>query len=234
MNQQIFTYYNKLLTGSLSHIVYSALFIGSFLCIYLLINTILNKKVTDHFKRKKIRVGIRNLLFFLLSIILISLWAGQIKTMLLSTAAITAAIIIIFKEVILSFFASFYITSNNLISIGDIVEYEGLRGRVVDRNFSGIKIQSNSIEENRLIFIPNIVFFTGNVINFAKIENFKLNSITIGLKSAKELIEFTKILEKKMPEMLNLTLEDHKNKLKEEELAYNDEGFDYGKNYYIK
>ena len=69
-----------------------------FLLIYFIVNKILNNKIEDKFKRKKIKVNIRNFLLVILTFILISLWAGQIKTMLLSNAAITAAIIITFKE----------------------------------------------------------------------------------------------------------------------------------------
>ena len=230
----ITTYYNKLITGAFSHLIYSILFIVSFALIYFIITKILNKKIEDRFKRKKLKINIRNFLLILLSFILISLWAGQIKTMLLSTAAITAAVIITFKEVILSFFASFYITSNKILTIGDEIEYENIKGRVIDRNFSGIKIQANAIDENKIIFIPNIIFLTNKVMNFSKMESFKLNLISIGLKSPEQAIEFAKVLEEKLISVLNFNLEDYKNNFTRINAGDMHEIFTQDKNFYVK
>lgn len=234
MNNFFTLYYNQFINGSFSNWIYSMVCLLSFVLIYFIVSKILNNKIEDRFKRKKIKVNIRNFLLILLSFILISLWAGQIKTMLLSTAAITAAIIITFKEVILSFFASFYITSNKILAIGDEIEYENIKGRVVDRNLSGVKIQSNSIEENKIIFIPNIIFLTNKVMNFSKIEDFNLNLVSIGLKNPEQAIEFSKILEEKLIPLLNFNLDDYKANFSRIKAGDTHEIFTLDKNFYIK
>lgn len=234
MKHLIIDYYNKLIHSSFSNLMYSALCLLFFFLIYFIISKILNKKVEDRFRRKKIKINIRNILLFFLIFILLSFWAGQIKTMLLSTAAITAAVIITFKEVLLSFFASFYITSNKILSIGDEVEYENIKGRVINRNFSGIKVLCNRLDENKVIFIPNIIFLNNKVMNFSKVEDVNINSVSIGLRDPVQAIELAKLLEERLVNELNFNLEHYKSKFSCLNAGNMNDFFTVDKNFYVK
>lgn len=192
----------KYLNNFNSHLSISLFALFFLVTLYILINQILKTKINDFSKRKSISVNLRNFLFLFFVILNFSLWAGEIKTVLLSTAAITAAVIITFKEFLLSFFASFFITSNQLFSIGDEIEYEAIKGKVLDKNFFGVKVQSFSATENKIVFIPNIVFLTAKVMNFSKVEYVKFNQLNISVQSINYLIEFKDVLDKKMEEIM--------------------------------
>lgn len=220
--------------GVASNILYSVIIIVGLGLIYQAVKRVVNSKVEDHIKQKTINVNIRNFLLILAAFLIFSTWNSQIKTLFLSTAAITAAIIITFKEVILSFFASFYISSNKLVSIGDEIAYENVRGRVIDKSFTGIRIQSHTLEENKQIFIPNIVFLTTKVTNYSIIEGVCLNLMTIGFKSPDMTIDFYHKLTPQISEIMKFNLEEFKSSfhtITPSDLHY---GFNENKNYYIK
>ena len=203
-----------------------------FIITYIIINQILKSRVNDFSKRKSISVNLRNFLFLVFVMLNFSLWAGEIKTVLLSTAAITAAVIITFKEFLLSFFASFFITSNQLFSIGDEIEYETIKGKVLDKNFFGVKVQSFSATENKIVFIPNIVFLTTKVMNFSKVEYIKFNQLNISIENINYLIEFKDVLEKKMEALMSFNKKNYEN-FKVEQVDYFDKIVPE-KNYYFK
>lgn len=127
-----------------------------------------------------------------------------------------------------------HITSNKILVIGDEIEYENIKGLVVERNLSSIKIQSNSIDENKIIFIPNIFFLTNKVMNFSKIEDFNLNLVSIGLKSPEQAIEFAKVLEEKLKPVLNFNLDDYKANFSRINAGDMHKIFTLDKNFYIK
>lgn len=220
--------------GIASNILYSIVIIFGLTIIYQAIKRVIAAKVDDHIKQKTISVNIRNFLLIFAAFLIFSTWNSQIKTLFLSTAAITAAIIITFKEVILSFFASFYISSNNLVSIGDEIAYENVRGRVIDKSFTGIRIQSHTLEENKQIFIPNIVFLTTKVTNYSLIEGVCLNLMTIGFKSPDMTIDFYHKISPQIAEIMQFNLKEYQSgfhKITPSDLYY---GFNENKNYYIK
>lgn len=217
-----------------SNIIYSIIIIVGLSIVYHAVKRLLSARVEDHIKRKSISINVRNFLLIFAAFLIFSTWNSQIKTLFLSTAAITAAIIITFKEVILSFFASFYISSNNLVSIGDEIAYENVRGRVIDKSFTGIRIQSHSLEENKQTFIPNIVFLTTKVTNYSLLDGVCLNLMTIGFKSPDMTIDFYHKLNPQIAEIMQFNIQEYKNsyhKISLSELYY---GFNENKNYYIK
>ncbi|OSI25041.1 mechanosensitive ion channel family protein [Neisseria dumasiana] len=62
------------------------------------------------------------------------IWAAQIQTLALSMFAVAAAIVLATKELIMCLSGSLLRASTNQYSVGDYIEVNGLRGRVVDIN----------------------------------------------------------------------------------------------------
>ena len=91
-------------------------------------------------------VQIARLIFNLLSLILvISILIGQSPLYLLSgIGALTAVLMLVFKDTILSFVSSIQITSNDLFKLGDWIEAPqfGADGDVIDIALHTIKIQN--------------------------------------------------------------------------------------------
>ena len=62
------------------------------------------------------------------------IWAAQIQTLALSMFAVAAAIVLATKELIMCLSGSLLRASTKQYSVGDYIEVNGLRGRVVDIN----------------------------------------------------------------------------------------------------
>lgn len=76
----------------------------------------------------------RNITMLLLFFGLAMIWAAQIQTLALSMFAVAAAIVVATKELIMCLSGSILRSVTKQYSIGDYIEINGLRGRVVDIN----------------------------------------------------------------------------------------------------
>ena len=84
-------------------------------------------------KRRSLVVS-RNITMLLLLFGLAMIWAAQIQTLALSMFAVAAAIVVATKELIMCLAGSILRSVTKQYSIGDYIEINGLRGRVVDIN----------------------------------------------------------------------------------------------------
>lgn len=84
-------------------------------------------------KRRWVVVS-RNFTLILAVFGLAIIWAAQIQTLALSMFAVAAAIVLATKELIMCLSGSLLRASTNQYSVGDYIEVNGLRGRVVDIN----------------------------------------------------------------------------------------------------
>lgn len=76
----------------------------------------------------------RNVTMLLILLGLAMIWAAQIQTLALSMFAVAAAIVVATKELIMCLSGSILRSATKQYSIGDYIEINGLRGRVVDIN----------------------------------------------------------------------------------------------------
>ena len=76
----------------------------------------------------------RNLTLILTIFVLAVIWATQIQTLALSMFAVAAAIVVATKELIMCLSGSILRSVTKQYSVGDYIEVNGLRGRVVDIN----------------------------------------------------------------------------------------------------
>ena len=84
-------------------------------------------------KRRSVVVS-RNMTLILVLLGLAMIWATQIQTVALSMFAVAAAIVVATKELIMCLSGSILRSVTQQYSVGDYIEINGLRGRVVDIN----------------------------------------------------------------------------------------------------
>lgn len=84
-------------------------------------------------KRRALVVS-RNVTLILVLLGLAMIWAAQIQTVALSMFAVAAAIVVATKELIMCLSGNILRSITKQYSVGDYIEINGLRGRVVDIN----------------------------------------------------------------------------------------------------
>ena len=105
-------------------------------------------KTVDSLKGKPIESFVQVamiLVWFTATIVIFSILTGtDVGTFLTAMGALSAVLLLIFKDTILGFVASIQLSSNDLIRIGDWVTMEkfGADGDVIEINLSSVKIQN--------------------------------------------------------------------------------------------
>ncbi|STZ76871.1 mechanosensitive ion channel family protein [Bergeriella denitrificans] len=84
-------------------------------------------------KRRSLVVS-RNLTLILILMGLAMIWAAQIQSLALSMLAVAAAVVLATKELIMCLSGSLLRAVTKQYSVGDYIEINGMRGRVVDIN----------------------------------------------------------------------------------------------------
>ena len=83
-------------------------------------------------KRRMHLVWARNVIWFLVFFVIISVWASTIAGFALSLAAVAGAVLIVSKELLMCVLGYLYITFVRPFKVGDLVEINQLSGRVID------------------------------------------------------------------------------------------------------
>ena len=105
-------------------------------------------KTLENFKDKPLESFFQVIiiaLWFIGILNIFSIWTGnQITTFLAAMGALSAVILLIFKDTILGLVASIQLTSNDLIRIGDWITMKqyGADGDVVEINLNSVKVQN--------------------------------------------------------------------------------------------
>ena len=83
-------------------------------------------------KRRLHLVWARNVIWFMIFTIVVSVWASTIAGFALSLAAVAGAMLIVSKELLMCVFGYLYITLVRPFKVGDLIEINQLNGRVID------------------------------------------------------------------------------------------------------
>lgn len=83
-------------------------------------------------KRRLHLVWARNLIWFLVLLTIVTVWAATIAGFALSVAAVAAALLIVSKELVMCVLGYLYVTMVQPFKVGDVIEFQALRGRVID------------------------------------------------------------------------------------------------------
>lgn len=84
--------------------------------------------------KRRFLVASRNITLLLVLFSLVFIWSAQIQTLALSMFAVAAAVVVATKELIMCLSGSILRSATQQYSVGDYIEINGLRGRVVDIN----------------------------------------------------------------------------------------------------
>lgn len=131
---------------------------------------------------------VKNLVWILIVLGLVLIWAPQLRTVALSLAAFVVAIVIATKEVILCFTGAFMRVSTAPFRMGDWITIDGVTGEVVDINPFSAKLQELEVEHGtyaftgRVVQIPNSRYFTVPIVNLSHLKHFRTHIFTVGLQ----------------------------------------------------
>lgn len=151
----------------------------------------------------KIHTYIRNFFLILITLAVIIVWIPQIQSFAISIAAIAVAIVVSVKEVIAMFTGGLVRSSTDLLSTGDRIEINGLKGDVVRVGFFTtdlLEVRECGQRTGRVIHIPNNFFFTYPVFNESSMDEFCFHVLILPIHSEKysvplkdSLLDFTKV-----------------------------------------
>ena len=131
---------------------------------------------------------VKNLVWMLIVIGLVLIWAPQLRTVALSLAAFVVAIVIATKEVILCFTGAFMRVSSAPFRMGDWITIDGFSGEVVDINPFSVKLQELEVDHGtyaftgKIVQIPNSRYFTAPIVNISHLKHYRTHQFTVALQ----------------------------------------------------
>jgi small-conductance mechanosensitive channel len=123
----------------------------------------------DH--KRRLTSNARGLFTFILVMTALLIWSNEIYSVMLSLAAIGAALAIATKEFLLCVGGGFYKTVARPFTIGDRIEVDGVRGDVIEFGFISTQLMEVGPGDlthqytGRSVNIPNSRFLDTNIIN---------------------------------------------------------------------
>ncbi|MCB1886694.1 MAG: mechanosensitive ion channel family protein [Rhodocyclaceae bacterium] len=116
---------------------------------------------------------------------LLLLWLGQVQNLLLSLTAVTVAVVLATKELLMCVSGFALRTGANSFSVGDYIEVGSLRGEVTDFNLLSTTLlevadaAGGYAHTGHRIVLPNSLFLTNPVRNGRQIRPFVLHEVAI-------------------------------------------------------
>ena len=183
-------------------------------------------KTLDSFKDKPIDSFVQVamiLVWFTAIIFIFSILTGkEVSTFLTAMGALSAVILLIFKDTILGFVASIQLSSNDLIRIGDWITMKqfGADGDVIEINLSSVKVQNF---DKTITTIPTYKLISDSFINWRGMSDSKgrrikrallIKGSSIRFMEDKDLLELEEIsLIKDYIKNIKLEIKEHNSKL---------------------
>ncbi|MCM8538145.1 MAG: mechanosensitive ion channel family protein [Lentisphaeraceae bacterium] len=150
--------------------------------------------------KQKWLVQIRNMSFLVALFCLMIIWGSELRTLALSLLAITAAIVIATKELILCVTGSLFKAGTSAFSVGDKISVGTYRGIVADQNLLSTVLfeigpgQDSHQLTGKTLVIPNSLFLTQVITNENNSISYTLHSYSIKTKKLKHAMELEKLL----------------------------------------
>ncbi len=145
-----------------------------------------NKSIPIDIKRRW-SLNINTTLSIMILILIAIIWGTHVKAAAFSILAIAVPIVLATKELIMCVAGAFFKLSSGDFSVGDRIEFDGLRGDVIDRGLLAVRLleigPGNKTHQytGRSITIPNSLFLTKSIINESYLHDFVLHTFTIPL-----------------------------------------------------
>jgi small-conductance mechanosensitive channel len=100
-------------------------------------------------------------------VLLLSLFDVSVKEAITSLSLIAAAIVLMTKDYISNLINGMYITFTKLVNIGDNVKIAEHKGKILDITLTNVHLLN---DDDDIIYIPNNIVFTSEIINFTRRE----------------------------------------------------------------
>lgn len=193
-NQILITY----LGNYYNDVIHSFISLCILFSIYLFLSFLIKKKIENISQKRNYLINLRNIFIVLVILVEIFLWSGEIKTFFISATAIFAAFMVSFKELIMSFVGSLFITSNKLFSLGDIIQINEIQGKVIDKNLFFTKLSISDGLGKKELFIPNKFFIDTNFMNLSNSNGFRTLKLELVVNKISDIKRISDELHKKI------------------------------------
>lgn len=198
----MFGYWNQQLNHYLGNmyldIVHSLLALIIIVSFYYFISFFIRKKIENIAQKRQFLVNLRNICMIIFFMTEIFLWSGEIKTFLISATAIFAAFLVSFKDLIMSFIGSIFITSNKLFSLGNIIQVGEIKGKVLDKNLFFTKLSVKDGLGRKELLIPNKYFIDSSFINYSTSMNFTTLQLDLTVPQLSRIQDISEKIEEKV------------------------------------
>ncbi len=143
-------------------------------------------------KRRLHLVWARNVIWFVVLLIMVSVWASTITGFALSLAAVAGAMLIVSKELVMCVHGYLYVTLVQPFKIGDVIEFNHIHGRVVDIDMFAttlVELDKAGQRTGKMAEFPNGLLLTHPLKNASPNGVYALHAIRmpVPLKAAQDL-----------------------------------------------
>ena len=138
-------------------------------------------------KRRLHLVWARNLIWLAVLLVIVSVWASTITGFALSLAAVAGAILIVSKELVMCIHGYLYVSLVQPFKIGDVIEFNGLHGRVVDIDMFAttlVEFDKAGQRTGKVAEFPNGLLLTHPLKNASPTGAYALHAIRIPVPTA--------------------------------------------------
>lgn len=129
------------------------------------------KPSNPHLKRDNFTIGISHLAKVLYAVmggvLILSLFDISVKEAITTLSLIAAAVVLMTKDYIGNLINGMYMTFARVINIGDQVQIEEHKGRIMDITLTNVHLLN---DDDDIIYIPNNKVFTSEIINYTRRE----------------------------------------------------------------
>ncbi len=167
-------------------------------------------------KKRNLVVVIRNILFIIVVLGVLAVWAKELKTVALSVAAVGAGLILVSKEAILNLLGGFARASSKAASVGDRVVLNGITGIVMDHTLFSttlLEVGSSGQIQGSIAIVPNAVYLTSPLRNLSATGDYILKTVTVPIKPPQDIVGLSDTLEEAAKEVMAPYLEEAKEHL---------------------
>jgi small-conductance mechanosensitive channel len=132
---------------------------------------------------------IKKVLFALYAgLLLLAILNISLEKALTTLSLLAAAIVLIAKDYISNFINGMYMTFARVVNIGDEVSIGAHKGKIQDITLSSVHLLN---EDDDLIYIPNSVVFSSDIVNYTRREIKKTSlDFEIDVLAVKDVVEF--------------------------------------------
>jgi small-conductance mechanosensitive channel len=125
-------------------------------------------------KAKNFILGLRQISILVYSFqalaVFLSLFNLHLKDLITSLSVAAAAVAIVFKDYISNVINGMVLAFSNRLLIDDYVKIGHHRGRITDITLGSVQLLT---DEDEVVFLPNTILFTHEIVNYSKLENRK-------------------------------------------------------------